>query len=61
MIATTTGLGFLIYNASNFHQTDAILVGILAIGTLWLATDRLVLQPLERRTIERWGLVSTAP
>jgi NitT/TauT family transport system permease protein/taurine transport system permease protein len=61
MIATTTGLGFLIYNASNFHQTDAIVVGILAIGTLWLATDRLVLQPLERRTIERWGLVSTAP
>jgi NitT/TauT family transport system permease protein/taurine transport system permease protein len=59
MIATTTGLGFLIYNASNFHQTDTILVGILAIGTLWLATDRLVLQPLERRTIERWGLVST--
>lgn len=61
MIATSTGLGFLIYNAANFHQTDAILVGILTIGALWLATDRLVLQPLERRTIERWGLVSTTP
>jgi taurine transport system permease protein len=61
MIATTTGLGFLIYNAANFHQSDAILVGILTIGLLWLATDRLVLQPLERRTIERWGLISTAP
>jgi len=61
MIATSTGLGFLIYNAANFHQTDAILVGILTIGILWLATDRLVLQPLERRTIERWGLVSTTP
>jgi taurine transport system permease protein len=61
MIATTTGLGFLIYNAAAFHQTDTILVGILTIGILWLATDRLVLQPLERRTVERWGLVSTAP
>jgi taurine transport system permease protein len=61
MIATSTGLGFLIYNASNFHQTDTILVGIIAIGLLWLVTDRLLLQPLERRTIERWGLVSTAP
>jgi NitT/TauT family transport system permease protein/taurine transport system permease protein len=61
MIATTTGLGFLIYNAANFHQSDAILVGILTIGVLWLGTDRLVLQPLERRTIERWGLVSTTP
>lgn len=59
MIATSTGLGFLIFNAGNFHQTDAILVGIIAIGLLWLLTDRLVLQPLERRTIERWGLVSS--
>ena len=58
MIATSTGLGFLIYNASNFHQSDTILVGIITIGVLWLATDRLLLQPLERRTIERWGLVS---
>jgi NitT/TauT family transport system permease protein/taurine transport system permease protein len=61
MIATSTGLGFLIYNAANFHQTDAILVGILTIGILWLATDRLLLQPLERRTVHRWGLVSHAP
>ena len=59
MIATTTGLGFLIYNASNFHQSDTILVGILTIGIIWLATDRLALQPLERWTVERWGLVST--
>jgi len=59
MIATSTGLGFLIFNAGNFHQTDTILVGIVSIGLLWLLTDRLVLQPLERRTIERWGLVSS--
>jgi NitT/TauT family transport system permease protein/taurine transport system permease protein len=58
MIATTTGLGFLIFNAQNFHQTDAILVGIITIGILWLATDRLVLRPIERWTIERWGLVT---
>ncbi len=60
MIATSTGLGFLIFNAANFHQSDTILVGIITIGLLWLATDRLVLQPLERRTIERSGLVSSA-
>ena len=59
MIATSTGLGFLIYNASNFHQSDTILVAILTIGALWLCTDRLALQPLERWTVERWGLVST--
>jgi taurine transport system permease protein len=60
MIATSTGLGFLIYNASNFHQTDTILVGIVTIGILWLLTDRLILQPIERWTVERWGLVSSS-
>ncbi len=60
MIATSSGLGFLIYDASNFHRSDTILVGILTIGILWLVTDRLALQPLERWTVERWGLVSTS-
>jgi len=60
MIATSTGLGFLIFNAQNFHQTDTILVGIITIGLIWLLTDRLVLQPLERWTVERWGMVSAA-
>ena len=59
MIATSTGLGFLIFNAQNFHQTDTILVGIITIGVLWLLTDRFLLQPLERWTVERWGLVSS--
>ena len=57
MISSTNGLGFLIYNAANFHQTDTILVGILLIGIIWLTTDRLILVPIERWTVERWGLV----
>ena len=57
MISSTNGLGFLIYNASNFHQTDTIVAGILLIGTIWLVTDRLVLVPIERWTVERWGLL----
>jgi len=56
--SVVTGLGFLIYNGANFLQSDTILVGIIVIGVLWLLTDRLLLRPLERRTIERWGLVS---
>lgn len=60
MIGSTNGLGFLIYNGANFHQTDTIIAGILLIGTIWLITDRLVLVPIERWTVERWGLVSRA-
>jgi len=57
MIGSTNGLGFMIYNAANFHQTDTIVAGILLIGAIWLVTDRLVLVPFERWTVERWGLV----
>ena len=27
------------------------------IGVLWLLLDRLLLAPIERATIERWGMV----
>ncbi len=58
MIAASSGLGFMIFDARYYQRADLILVGIVTIGLIWLATDRLVLVPLERWTIERWGLVS---
>jgi taurine transport system permease protein len=30
---------------------------MIVIGGLWLLIDRLLLAPLERATIERWGMV----
>jgi NitT/TauT family transport system permease protein/taurine transport system permease protein len=33
---------------------------MVVIGVLWLMLDRLVLAPLERATIERWGMVQAA-
>lgn len=59
LIAATSGLGFLIFDASNFLRSDKILAGILVIGVLWLLLDGAVLKPLERRTVERWGTVRT--
>ncbi len=43
MIAATSGLGFLIYSSRQFLATDAMFVGILALGTLGYATDKLFL------------------
>jgi taurine transport system permease protein len=37
-----------------------IVLGMIVIGVLWLLLDRLLLAPLERRTIERWGMVQRA-
>jgi taurine transport system permease protein len=58
MIAAPSGLGFMIFNARSFRQSDIMIVGIVTIGLIWLGTNRLLLVPLERWTIERWGLVS---
>lgn len=59
LIAATSGLGFLIYDAGNWFRTDRILAGILVIGSLWMLLDGLLLRPLERRTVERWGTLQS--
>jgi len=60
MIATNVGLGYMLFVARDFYRTEVIVLGMIVIGLLWLMIDRLLLAPLERRTIERWGLVRAA-
>lgn len=60
MIATNVGLGYMLFLARDFYRTEVIVMGMIVIGVLWLLIDRLVLAPLERRTIERWGMVRAA-
>jgi NitT/TauT family transport system permease protein/taurine transport system permease protein len=60
MIAATSGLGYMIFQARDYLKTDEVIVGMLTIGLFWAAIERLVLRPIERRTIERWGLAAPA-
>ena len=60
MIATNVGLGYMLFLARDFYRTEVIVFGMIVIGILWLLIDRLLLAPLERATIERWGLVHRA-
>lgn len=55
MIATSTGLGYSLFLARQYYETDVIVLMMIAIGVLWLMMDRWMLRPLERRTVERWG------
>jgi taurine transport system permease protein len=57
IIGATAGLGAMIFHATEFLRSDIIVAGNLVIGTLGMTIDLLVLAPIERRTIERWGLV----
>ncbi len=57
LVGATSGLGQYIFIQQEFSRADLIIAGALTIGLIGLSMDRLILAPLERRTIERWGLV----
>ncbi|MFE0417901.1 ABC transporter permease [Streptomyces tendae] len=56
IIASNAGLGYALFQAQKYFQTDVIIAAMVIIGVLWLLMDRLLLAPLERRTVERWGM-----
>jgi NitT/TauT family transport system permease protein/taurine transport system permease protein len=56
IIATNAGLGYMLFLARDFYRTEVIVLGMILIGAIWVAIDRLILAPIERATIERWGL-----
>lgn len=59
LVGATTGLGQMIFRAAEYHRADIIIGGCALIGAIAILMDRLLLAPLERRTIERWGLVTS--
>jgi taurine transport system permease protein len=60
LVGATSGLGQWIFIAQEFARADIIVAGALTIGVIGLTMDRALLAPLERRTIERWGLVESS-
>jgi NitT/TauT family transport system permease protein/taurine transport system permease protein len=61
IIASGQGLGVLIWQGERFFRIPDIIVGLLLIGLISLAMDRLVFAPLQARTVERWGTTAAAP
>lgn len=56
MIATSAGLGYSLFLAQKNYDSAEIVLIMIIIGILWLMTEQLVLAPLERHTIQRWGM-----
>lgn len=58
MLASKTGgLGRLIYGARSYGGVEEMLVGLAVIGILAFITDRVLMGTLEKKTIEKWGMV----
>lgn len=58
--ATARGLGWLIFDAKEFLQTDVVIAAILVIGLIGLVLEGAVFRPVERATVQRWGVVVRA-
>ncbi len=54
MIAGQDGLGFLIWDARNVLRPDLVVVGMILIGVIGIATDRLLAQLTHIPSV-RWG------
>lgn len=59
-IAATSGIGFLIFDGAANQQTERTIVGMIVMGTLWLLIELFYLQPFEKATVQRWGLIISA-
>jgi len=57
MIAGSSGLGYMTMEAVQWQRTDVIILGMIVIGILWVIMDRTLFTTLERRTVQRWGLL----
>jgi NitT/TauT family transport system permease protein len=58
LAAVPWGLGWMIFGAREFLNTDVMLAGVVVIGALGLALEKLVFQRLERFTVQRWGMMT---
>jgi NitT/TauT family transport system permease protein len=58
LAAVPWGLGWMIFGAREFLNTDVMLAGVVVIGLIGLALEKLVFQRLEQYTVVRWGMMS---
>jgi NitT/TauT family transport system permease protein len=60
LAASNWGLGWVIFDAKEFLNTDVMLASLLVIGLIGFLTERLVFGSIERATIYCWGMARAA-
>jgi NitT/TauT family transport system permease protein len=58
--ASDWGLGWVIFDAKEFLNTDIMLSSLVVIGGIGFVFERVVFGSLERATVLRWGMTRTA-
>jgi len=60
LAASDWGLGWVIFDAKEFLNTDVMLAALVVIGCIGFVLERLAFGALERATVVRWGMVRAA-
>lgn len=58
--ASDWGLGWVIFDAKEFLNTDTMLAALIVIGGIGYVFERLVFGSIEKATVLRWGMVRAA-
>jgi len=58
LMSVQTGLGWLIFGAQTFLNTDVMLATIAVIGLIGVLLEKQVFERIERATIVRWGMAT---
>jgi NitT/TauT family transport system permease protein len=58
LTSVSVGLGWLIFGAREFMNTDVMLAGIAVIGLVGVGLEKLVFERVERFTVVRWGMLA---
>jgi ABC-type nitrate/sulfonate/bicarbonate transport system permease component len=57
LVSVQAGLGYRIYWAREFFQSDIVYGGLFVVGIVGLLLERLFLRTLEVATVQRWGVM----
>jgi NitT/TauT family transport system permease protein len=58
LMAVEFGLGWMIFGAREFLNTDVMLTGVAVIGVVGLLLEKQVFERVERYTVVRWGMLT---
>jgi ABC-type nitrate/sulfonate/bicarbonate transport system permease component len=56
--ASNYGLGYMIWQATEYLRADIVFGGILVMIIIYLAIEKIFIKTLENRTIAKWGMIS---
>lgn len=58
LAAVPWGLGWMIFGARKFLNTDVMMAGIVVIAVIGLALENFVFRKIENYTVVRWGMIA---